>query len=79
MYSNNNIEQWRNYGREVKDIRDHLLKITVHPVYQKLLPKKEREYLVKAFNLIDKFRNKADYEMSKRTDIKDTRIWYPGF
>ena len=46
MYSNNNIEQWRNYGREVKDIRDHLLKITVHPVYQKLLPKKEREYLV---------------------------------
>jgi hypothetical protein len=78
MYKNNNIEKWRNYGREVNDIRYHLLKIICHNDYQKLLPKKEREYLRGAFSRIEKFRDKAEDEMFKRTDIEDTKIWYPG-
>ena len=77
MYNNNNIEQWRNYGREVKDIRDRLLETMDHPEHQKLLPKKERDYLRRAYVSIDKFREKAEDEMFKRTDIDDARIWYP--
>ena len=73
---NNIIEQWRNYAGEIRDIRNRLLKVTTNSKYQKLLPKKEQEYLVRALKLIDKFRDEAEEVMSKHTGSRDITIWY---
>jgi hypothetical protein len=77
MYKNNDIKLWKNYGIEVKDVRNRLARTIDNPDYQKLLPRKKKEYLVKAFKYIEKFRNEAENEMFKRTGIKDITIWYP--
>jgi len=70
------IEQWRNYAGEIRDIRIRLLRVTTNSKYQKLLPKKEQEYLVRALKLLDKFRDEAEEVMFKRTGSRDITIWY---
>jgi len=72
-----NEEQWKRCGKDINDIRDRLFKVRRN-MEQKLLPKKEMDYLEKAIDYIEKFRNHAEEEMFKRGGPKDTTIWYPG-
>ena len=71
-----NKEQWENFGREIYDIYNRLLRAEAE--HQKLLPKAKRGKLIKAIELLRDFRSIAEDEMFKRGGPQDTKIWYPG-
>ncbi len=72
-----NKEQWDNFGREIYDIRNRLLKAEVK--YQKLLPKTKLVKLTRALKLLDDFRSIAEDEMFSRGGPQNTKVWYPGY
>ena len=73
-----NDDRQRHCGKEINDIRYKLLEVRKNVEHQKLLPKKVRNYLEKAIDYMEDFRNHVEDEMYKRGGPKDTTIWCPG-
>lgn len=68
---------WREFGRDVYEIRTGLLRLMCNPDYQQLLPKRDREGLRRAFQQVEAFRAYAEDRMFERGGPDDTRCWYP--
>jgi hypothetical protein len=73
-----NETEWRAYARDVCKLRMALIRVVCNSKYQRLLPKKDRQPLSKALDLIDGFRCAAEDEMFRRGGPQETRMWYPS-
>jgi len=74
-------EQWKEYGDEIKHLKNEILRIRCNQKYNDLLrDQKIGDYLTKAWNNLSKFSNKAENKMFKKcqpdNDIKWLRVFY---
>ena len=74
-------QQWKEYGNDIKELRDKLLNIASNQKYQDLLRnKKINNELVKSLKYIDRFRNLAEEKMLQKVEplISDEK-WFTIF
>ncbi|AGK99647.1 hypothetical protein [Desulfoscipio gibsoniae] len=69
-------QEWRTIANEARELRDRIGKLSIQAC--PYLPVKLTDDLMRAQQVIDLFRARAEDEMFKRGGIKDTDIWYPG-
>ncbi|HBQ29088.1 MAG TPA: hypothetical protein DD719_06855 [Desulfotomaculum sp.] len=76
-------EQWEAMGKEIRRIRNELIKFACKREYQELLTIKLTDILMRAVDQIDKFKCRAEDRMvsrilSPRDDTKWINVFYGG-
>lgn len=63
------FDDWKEYGNEVKELRDKLIKLSCNKKYQNLLKDKGiNNHLIMSLKQIDKFCDKAEEKMLLKTN-----------
>lgn len=73
-------KEWEQYGNDIKEVRDKLIKIICNNKYQNMLKSKEiNRKLEKALKYIDDFKNLAEERMFEKVNPPHEKKWIEIF
>lgn len=74
------FEEWKEYGNDIKEVREKLIKIICSPKYQNLLKSKKINWkLNRALDFIDKFKHLAEERMFQKVNPPQEDRWIEIF